>query len=49
MNSFVKELPLSLSIDKEVKELIILIGTKRGAYLFFSDSQRKFWEMSGPH
>ena len=49
MNSFVKELPLSLSVAKEVKELVILVGTKRGAFIFFSDAQRKFWEINGPH
>ena len=49
MNSFVKELPLSLSVSKEVKELVILVGTKRGAFIFFSDAQRKFWEINGPH
>ena len=30
-------------------DVVVLIGTRKGAFFFFSDADRSKWEMSGPH
>ena len=30
-------------------EIIVLVGTRKGAFIFSSDAQRASWEMAGPH
>ena len=30
-------------------DVVVLIGTRKGAFFFFSDADRSNWEMSGPH
>ena len=47
--AMVEEKPAIVYIREEVSEIILLIGTDKGAFLYFSDSDRRHWDVSGPH
>ena len=34
---------------EEISEIILLISTDKGAFLYYSDADRKHWDVNGPH
>ena len=45
----VEEKPSIVYVRDEVAEVILLIATDKGAFLYFSDADRLHWDVSGPH
>ena len=35
-------------VEKNISEIVLLVGTTKGAFFFFSDTERKHWEVNGP-
>lgn len=36
-------------VRDEISELILLVATEKGAFLYYSDSDRRHWDVNGPH
>ena len=34
---------------EEISELILLVATEKGAFLYYSDADRRHWDVNGPH
>ena len=47
--AMVEEKPALVFVRDEVSEVILLIATDKGAFLYFSDADRRHWDVSGPH
>ena len=47
--AMVEEKPAIVYIRDEISEVILLIATDKGAFLYFSDADRRHWDVSGPH
>ena len=45
----VEEKPAIVFVRDEIDEIIILVSTDKGAFLYFSDADRRHWDVSGPH
>ena len=47
--AMVEEKPAIVFVREEVAEIILLVATDKGAFLYFADSDRRHWDVSGPH
>ncbi len=47
--SMIEEKPAIVFVRDEISEIIILVSTDKGAFLYFSDADRRHWDVSGPH
>ena len=47
--AIVKEKPAIVYVRDEVAEVNLLVATDKGAFLYFSDADRRHWDVSGPH
>ena len=47
--AMVKEKPAIVFVRDEIAEIILLVATDKGAFLYFSDADRRHWDVSGPH
>ena len=36
-------------IREEISEIILLVATDKGAFLYYSDGDRRHWDVNGPH
>ena len=36
-------------VREEISELILLVATDKGAFLYYSDGDRRHWDVNGPH
>ena len=36
-------------IREEISEIILLVATDKGAFLYYSDADRRHWDVNGPH
>ena len=37
------------AVNHHTYNVLVLVGTRKGAFIFFGDADRSKWEMSGPH
>ena len=44
-----EEKPAIAFVRDEISEIILLVSTDKGAFLYFSDADRRHWDVSGPH
>ena len=47
--AMVEEKPTIAFVRDEIAEIILLIATDKGAFLYFSDADRRHWDVTGPH
>ena len=47
--TMVEEKQAIVFVRDEVAEVILLVATDKGAFLYFSDADRLHWDVSGPH
>ena len=47
--AMVDEKPDIVYVRDEIAEIILLIATDKGAFLYFADADRRHWDVSGPH
>ena len=47
--AIVEAKPALVYVRDEVAEVILLVATDKGAFLYFSDADRRHWDVSGPH
>ena len=45
----VEEKQTIVFVRDEISELILLVATEKGAFLYYSDSDRRHWDVNGPH
>ena len=45
----VEEKQAIVFVRDEISELILLVATEKGAFLYYSDSDRRHWDVNGPH
>ena len=45
----VEEKQAIVFVRDEISELILLVATDKGAFLYYSDGDRRHWDVSGPH
>ncbi|MEE2858806.1 MAG: glycosyl hydrolase [Candidatus Neomarinimicrobiota bacterium] len=45
----IEEKPALVFVREEISEIILLVSTDKGAFLYFSDADRRHWDVSGPH
>jgi len=45
----VAEKPALVYLREEISELITLVATDKGAFLYYSDAERRHWDVNGPH
>jgi len=45
----VEEKPNLVFTREEISEIILLVSTDKGAFIYFSDAERRHWDVSGPH
>lgn len=45
----VKEKLAPLLVRDNVSELMLLVATKKGAFIYYSDGDRRHWDVNGPH
>ena len=45
----VAEKPALVYHREEISELITLVATDKGAFLYYSDAERRHWDVNGPH
>ena len=38
-----------IKIMKDNSEVILLVSTSKGGFIYYSDEKRRFWEVNGPH
>ncbi len=39
----------SVKIAKNTAEIILLVSTSKGGFIYYSDEKRRFWEVNGPY
>ena len=44
----VEEKEAIVFVRDEISELILLVATEKGAFLYYSDSDRRHWDVNGP-
>ena len=42
-----KKSPIKITTDNS--EVILLVSTSKGGFIYYSDEKRRFWEVNGPH
>ena len=47
--AIVEEKHAIVYVRDEVAEVILLVATDKGAFLYFADADRRHWDVSGPH
>ena len=45
----VEEKKVIVFVRDEISELILLVATDKGAFLYYSDGDRRHWDVNGPH
>ena len=45
----VEEKKAIVFVRDEISELILLVATDKGAFLYYSDGDRRHWDVNGPH
>lgn len=45
----VEEKPALVYIRDDIAEIILLVATNKGAFFYYSDPERRHWDVSGPH
>ena len=45
----VEEKQAIVFVRDEISELILLVATDKGAFLYYSDGDRRHWDVNGPH
>ena len=38
-----------LKTEKQASEIILLVSTSKGGFIYYSDEKRRFWEVNGPY
>jgi len=45
----VEEKKVIVFVRDEISELVLLVATDKGAFLYYSDGDRRHWDVNGPH
>ena len=45
----VEEKPALVYFRDDIAEIILFVATNKGAFFYYSDPERRHWDVSGPH